>query len=269
MPSTTGNLPLSRSGSRFVQSENTTLALILVALVASIPAQAQKVTKSQQEAERSYPEAVEEARRNSPPTGAAGLYVLRPSKIVGIAGCFYLEIDRKTWGGLGNGQYTWDILPAGEHSLKRTVNGAVSLKAEPGKTYYVVISPGGFATGGVKIVSPEEGEKIKSSLSLNPDRWLLRQYLANWPSVQVGMTLDQVQHLIHMSEGHSSFEDGVELKEIPGTGWAAIGGTGKKINFTSMLGYRLTFVNGILTEKHDDQSAGLDSRGCPAPVLIR
>jgi hypothetical protein len=109
-------------------------------------------------------------------------------------------------------------LQAGEHFFRRA-GSPISLRAEPGKTYYVVISAGGLASGGVKFVSPDEGEKLMKKLPINPDRWLLRQYLANWSSVRVGMSLAEVTSLIS-PEG-------------------------------SFLGYGLTFKNGVLVEKHD------------------
>jgi hypothetical protein len=230
----------------------------------------QKPTRAQQKAELSYPEAVDEARRNVPPAGFASIYVLRPSKVVGLVGCFVLEVDHRIWGGLANGQYSWDILSPGEHFFDRTMKGGVSLDAQAGRTYYVVISAGGLGTGGVRSVSPTEGEKIRRSLSLNPDRWLLRQYLANWASVRVGMTFAEVQHLVQMSEGHSVTIVGGDMAfhgvTIDGDILITeVGRKEKEYRFNSMLGYNLTFVNEILTEKHDGQGSA-DRHGCPAPV---
>jgi hypothetical protein len=44
-----------------------------------------------------------------------------------------------------------------------------------------------------------------------------------------------------------------------------VGRKEKEYRFNSMLGYNLTFVNEILTEKHDGQGSA-DRHGCPAPV---
>ena len=251
---------VNRGGSRFLRAKWALLALTVAALVGIERATAQvvareKPTSAHQKADLSYPEAAEEARRNTPPAGGASMYVLRPSKTLGMVGCFFLELDDRTWGGLANGQYSWDPLSPGAHSFKRTVRGRVSLQAEAGKTYYVVISAGGLGTGGVKFVSQEEGEKIRRKLSLNPDRWLLRQYLANWSSVHVGMTLEEVKHFLRLSEGPAIFEG-----EPKG---------GLTFSFRSMLGYFLHFENGILTAKLDNSAAGLDSHLCPAPTVTR
>jgi hypothetical protein len=169
------------------------------------PARAQeKRTDGRKKADISYPEAAEEARQNTPPTGDASVYVLRPRKILGMAACLFLQLDNRTWGGLDNGQYSWDPLSPGEHSFKRL--GSVSLQADAGKTYYIVLSAGGLGPGGVKVVSQQEGENIRRTLSLNPNRWLLRQYLANWPSVRLGMTVAEVKALLRMSDGQAVFE---------------------------------------------------------------
>ena len=247
-------IPVTGNKSRLFKGTRILLALTVAVFAGSQaatgPAAAEeKLTKAQKTAEGSYPEAVEEAARNAPPAGQASIYFLRPQSLVGSAVCFSLEVDHSTWGGLGNGQYSWAPLSPGEHSFKRTVRGEVSLNADPGKTYYVVISAGGIGTGGVKFVSPEKGEKMKSKLSLNPDLWLLRQYLANFASVRVGMTLEEVQHLLRMSEGSSvSRPEG--------------------FFFFSMLGYSLRFQNGILTSKtyRQGQGSGHDSHGCPSPA---
>jgi hypothetical protein len=232
----------------------------VIGFVASVGAQPdaqERSTKAQKKADTSYPEAVEEATRNVPPPGQASMYVLRPSSLVGIAGCFFLEVDHSTWGGLGNGQFSWAPLSPGEHFFKRTVKGEVSLNAEPGKTYYVVLTPGHFATGGVKFITADEGEKMRSNLSLNPDQWLMRQFYADWPSVRIGMTLDEVQHLLHLSEGTSFRRFG------------QVGMTDEEFTFQSILGYGLTFKNGILTGKHVSKPFGYDSKGCPAPSSAR
>jgi len=226
-----------------------------------------KHTKAQQIAQSSYPAAVEEAKLNAPPTGYASIYYLRPKSIVGKAVCFWLEVDKRTWGGLANGQYSWDPLSPGEHSFQRTIKGGVSLNAEPGKTYYAVISAGGLGGGGVKFVSPEEGEKIKGKLSLNPDRWLLRQYLANWPSVRLGMTLPEVEQLITISEGRVFYDVSVHPEKIPGIPGLLALVSEDEFEFRSMLGYSLNFVSGVLTEKHERVVKEEDSHGCPGPAL--
>jgi hypothetical protein len=267
-----GTIPVTLDAPRFNGAKWAALALTVIALAATDAAAgrtaaAEQPTKSQKKAEISYPEADQEARLNAPPAGDASLYVLRPWKLLGAAGCFGLEVDKKSWGALLNGQYSWDPLSPGEHSFVRFGKG-VSLRAEPGQTYYLVISAGSMTGGGVRFVSPKEGEKIRKKLSLNPDRWLLRQYLANWSSVRVGMKLEDVQRLIRMSEGEFFYESGSEVKPIPGTGLGAIVGTGDVFRFRSMLGYSVTFRNGILAERHDPQAPTVpDGRGCLAPAV--
>jgi len=62
-------------------------------------------------------------------------------------------------------------LSAGEHCLQRVK--CISLKAEPEKTYYVVISAGGLFSQGVEFVPAEKGERIREELRLSPQHWFL------------------------------------------------------------------------------------------------
>jgi hypothetical protein len=140
----------------------------------------------------------------------------------------------------------------------RTLKGAFTLEAEPCHTYYVVISPRGFVHGGVSFVSAAEGEKIRKNLSLNPDRWLLRQYYSNWASVRLGMTLEEVQHLVRLSERasitkvggkrpfHGMAKDGSVLL-------VEVGRTDKSTRSCRCLGI----------------ATGIDSHGCPAASMER
>jgi hypothetical protein len=113
-----------------------------------------------------YPEAAEEAQLNTPPAGDASVYVLRPSRLAGAAVPWSFLVDGQQWGDLRSGEYSWGALSPGDHCLQRVK--CVSLKAEPGKTYYVVIS-----AGGVKFLSLEKGEKIRTELRLSPRHWFL------------------------------------------------------------------------------------------------
>jgi hypothetical protein len=265
-------IPTTGNKFRLLKARRILLALMVVGFVASATGLAvaqEKSTRAQKNADVSYPEAVEAAARNVPPPGEASMYVLRPSSIVGSAGCFSLEVDHSTWGGLGNGQFSWAPLSPGEHFFKRTVKGEVSLNAEPGKTYYMVLTPGGLGTGGVRFVSAEEGAKMKSKLSLNPDQWLLREFLANWHSVRIGMTLNEVQHLVHLSEGSRYLEEGPRLQQMGTSGLVAILGTKTVFRFNSMLGYSLTFEDETLTEKQDHQQVRVDGHGCPSPASAK
>ena len=259
----------------------TCVVIVVIALVAAAPElgnASQEHTKAQRHAAESYPDAVEEAQRNIPPSGYASLYVLRPSRIPGIAVCWFVNVDGKAWGGLANGQYSWDPLPPGEHIFTRANKKGVSVTAEPGNTYYVVVSAGGIGGGGVALISPEAGEKMRKKLSLNPDRWLLRQYVANWSSLSLGISFDEAQQRLRFSEGQFAFLEGTKLDPIViapnGSGIAGIVGTGREMSFRSMLGYRLTFKppssgsGYVLSEKTDGLPAGVDTHGCPAPTPI-
>lgn len=238
-----------------------------------------KESKKQQKIEALFPEAAAEAEANTPPAGYASLYVLRPSGILGMAGGFYLSIDHEIWGCLNNGQFSWDPLSPGQHTFSRTSlrTSTVQIAAEPGKTYYAVLTP-----NTAKVISAEEGEKLRRRLSLNPQRWLYRQYLSNWPAVHIGMKAHDVAQLIRISDGQV-YEEGPQggglfkgqgmIGDAPIT-WSPDssevnfhspvlgqvyrlsknqnGQPVSVIQFTSAaVGYRLTFTNGVLTEKLD------------------
>lgn len=228
-----------------------------------------KETNKQQKIEALFPEAAAEAEANTPPSGYASLYVLRPSGIVGMAVDWCLDIDSQQWGGLGAGQFSWDPLSPGDHNLARTFK-SVALHAEPGKTYYAALN-----AGTVKFLTPEDGEKMRKKLSLNPTRWLARQYFANWLSVQIGMKAEDVERLIRMSDGQAYIErpegsrgvfKGIAyVRDEP----AGVPTDASLFRFNSAaIGYQLTFTYGVLTGKADAApfSGTLGMTACVPPM---
>lgn len=176
--------------------------MLTLAIFVSLPAvpniQGQAPGSDAEKLESAFPSASTEAQANKPPPNYGSIYVLRPKSSLGALGCFGLTIDGKLWGSLNNGEYAWDPISPGDHVMGRARPKQYHLHVDAGKTYYIVISAGGLGTGGVKFISEAEGEKIRHKLRLNESRWLLHQYLANWPKIRIGMNFAEVSSLLKM-----------------------------------------------------------------------
>jgi hypothetical protein len=233
--------------------------------VESQEATAGKHSKKQEKVEVAYPEAVGEATRNAIPDGKASLYVLRPWKVVGSAGCFTIYTDNQLWGCLPNGRYFYDSLSTGEHFFTRE-RGCDDVQVEAGHTYYAVLSAGGWGgNGGLKLLSVAEGEEQRKKLSLDPYRWLLNQYHANWASLKIGMSSSETMKLLNMADGgtEGSFElpGGMFFHGVGGGFFWT--GTGKGVaTYTGVLGYKLVFRDRAVAAKVDAPPAAM-IRNCP------
>jgi len=217
----------------------------------------EKHSKGQEKINEEYPEAVAEAEANTPPAGLASIYVLRPRAVLGAAGIFGLTIDGLLWGVLNNGEYAWDPIQPGDHSLGRAKMNEYHLEVESGKTYYIKISAGGIATGGVTFLSSSEGEKMRRELKLNPDRWLLHQYVSHWNQVRIGMSEEEVRKLLSFTQmSAQTFRYRVvspsETSNIKTTvGIPVVSVEDEKVFRSDLLWYVLIFRRNVLIEKRD------------------
>ncbi len=225
----------------------------------SLPQELQKGkhSKGQERINEEYPEAVAEAEAGTPPSGLAGIYVLRPRAILGAAGSFGLTIDGLSWGLLNNGQYAWDPILPGNHSLGRAKINEFHLQVESGKTYYVEISAGGLASGGVRFLSADVGARMRRELRLSPDRWLLHQYVSNWTQVQIGMSIDEVRKFLRFTQMSTQifsyrFANPSETSNIETKAGIPVVPIEQEVVFRSdLLWYVLIFRKNVLVEKRD------------------
>jgi hypothetical protein len=82
----------------------------------------------------------EQALSFTPPPGQAGIYVIRPSQMLGGAVLDKISLDYQEFGVLGTASYLFATVPPGRHSF-RTSLGAGSMEVVPftveaGKNYY-------------------------------------------------------------------------------------------------------------------------------------
>jgi hypothetical protein len=238
-----------------------------------------KLTKDQSKAEESFPAAVAEAEANRPPDGWASMYVLHPHSMQGMMGCFGLIIDSQPWGALPQNTYAWDPVKPGVYQFLKTGSKGTPIKIEAGKTYYALLTVGGFSSGGFKFLSADEGEKLRKKLALWPGRWLLRQYRANWSKVQPGKTtLAEVDRLIGEYQWNSVLV--IENKQRPGEffhteihditlgGFLSSNPQDKSKSVSRLLGYELSFEgSNNLVEKRDGAlGMGYPFRSCFGPA---
>jgi hypothetical protein len=192
----------------------------------------------------------EEALAGIPANGKAGIYFVRPSGIVGSAGCFYADVDGRYWGALANGQYFYEFMSPGHHVFSRFGAHDLILDTEAGKNYYVAVS-----VGNLKLLSEAEGRAATQKAVFNPDRWYMRLYDTNWPAVRVGMRTSEVAALLPFlavpgSTGNSSI---VRY----GGGLEVIVGNETTTMTNALWDTQLSFRNDLLVDKHG-----------PAPGLI-
>jgi hypothetical protein len=78
----------------------------------------------------------------APPSGKAGVYLIRPSQFVGGGALNKVDLDYEEFGVLDTSSYLYGIVTPGQHTLRGLGSGVelVPFTAEAGKNYYFTIS---------------------------------------------------------------------------------------------------------------------------------
>ncbi|MGP8202222.1 MAG: hypothetical protein ACLQU4_22310 [Limisphaerales bacterium] len=110
----------------------------------------------------SVPEASPEMRQQSlsfaPPSGMAGLYVIRKHHMGGAAALWMVRLDYQVFGSLNINSYLYSAVLPGKHFLRKGPQGDYGMAtfvAEAGKNYYFLM---GVGIGGPRLDPMPEAE---------------------------------------------------------------------------------------------------------------
>jgi hypothetical protein len=114
------------------------------------------------------PEMKQQALAFTPPSGMAGLYIIRPYHFAGSAVNWVARLDYQDFGSLSTSSYVYNPILPGKHFIRMGQTGFATFVAEAGKNYYFAMKPS-FTGHNFEEISETEGQEYVREFKMSGD----------------------------------------------------------------------------------------------------